>query len=415
MKIYVIVTADIHPIGGLQLYTAGKSNFLKRNGWCVKVLYCGNRKASCKVEELNQYLDGGFYSLGYPPEQLPAFLFKREMEKMLLFINANSEDEVLVESHADLSAFWGERIAERLHAKHICFNCNEKFRGENKFYEQYMDFFWFKYKREELLGLHDDSLKKLFDGYHDVPSSHDYWFDAVEPGPIQDIESNIVSKIVKYDINIAYLGRITKGYVPHIIKGVVEFANNHPEKQIGLIIIGNEKERLALINSLISSVKNLHITYMGDLVPIPKCIYKKIDCMIAGAICAEISAREGIPTIVADCENYLANGILGYTVNNSMYFEPENGQKRFDEELENVFFTKEYLKNSYHFPDALSSDDIYNSHFKFFLNSKDEKYYEFNHDYFFSKSLYGKVKMIIFLLFPMFVNCYLLKRGKKND
>ena len=58
---------------------------------------------------------------------------------------------------------------------------------------------------------------------------------------------------------------------------------------------------------------------MGDLVPIPKCIYKKIDCMIAGAICAEISAREGIPTIVADCENYLANGILGYTVNNSMY------------------------------------------------------------------------------------------------
>lgn len=114
---------------------------------------------------------------------------------------------------------------------------------------------------------------------------------------------------------------------------------------------------------------------MGDLVPIPRKIYSKIDVMIAGAVCAEISARESVPTIVADCENYRANGILGYTINNSMYYDPQRGQKSFDEELENVLISKDYLDNEYSFPTAISSDNIYKSHFDFFKKADDSKNY----------------------------------------
>ena len=38
MKLYIIITLDIHPIGGMQLYTAGKAAFLEKNGWKVVVL-----------------------------------------------------------------------------------------------------------------------------------------------------------------------------------------------------------------------------------------------------------------------------------------------------------------------------------------------------------------------------------------
>ena len=157
--------------------------------------------------------------------------------------------------------------------------------------------------------------------------------------------------------------------------GVAKFAKKYNNKKIQFIIIGNADEKKAEIESILQDVTNVHITYMGDLVPIPRKIYSKIDVMIAGAVCAEISARESVPTIVADCENYLANGILGYTVNNSMYFDPQQGQKTFDEELENVLITKDYLNNKYSFPAAIPTDNIYESHFEFFKKANATKNY----------------------------------------
>ena len=60
MKKYVIITADIHPIGGMQLYTAGKAEYLSDNGWKVWVLYSGSNKADCAIKSLNKYVDGAF-------------------------------------------------------------------------------------------------------------------------------------------------------------------------------------------------------------------------------------------------------------------------------------------------------------------------------------------------------------------
>ena len=54
MKLYIIFTLDIHPIGGMQLYTAGKADYLKRNGWEVVVFYPGSNDENCAVTSLNR-------------------------------------------------------------------------------------------------------------------------------------------------------------------------------------------------------------------------------------------------------------------------------------------------------------------------------------------------------------------------
>lgn len=382
MKKYVMLTADLHPIGGMQLYTAGKARFLKERGWDVYVLYSGTNEKNCAIDYLNEYTDGAFFCLAYRPAQLEKKTLSYVLNKIEKLIGASTSDVVFIESQAEVLALWGELIAEKINGQHICFNCNEQFRGPKKYYEENIKFFMFKYQRRELLGLHADTNKKLFDGYMNVPCSNEFVFDAVEPGPIQDVKNIPTEKLEKFDFNIAYLGRIIKGYVPNILEGVYQFANKYQEKSIQFIIIGDATDRKEEIDKLFNRIHNVKVTYMGDMVPIPRAIFKKIDAMIAGAVCAEISAREGVPTIVADCENYLANGILGYTINNSMYYDSQRGQSTYLEELEDALIYKRYLQNTYSFPPAISSDDIYESQFVFFdsANSKREYYDVLNID-----------------------------------
>lgn len=412
MKKYVLLTADIHPIGGMQLYTAGKARFLRERGWTVYILYCGTNEKNCAIDYLNEYTNGAFYCLAYRPAQLEKSTLNYVLQKIENLIEASAEDVVYIESQAEVLALWGELIAEKIKAQHICFNCNEQFRGPKKYYEENIEFFKFKYHRRELLGLHADTNKKLFDGYLDVPCSNEFLFDAVEPGPIQDVKNVLVEKLENFDFNIAYLGRIIKGYVPNILDGVCQFAKKYPQKVIQFIIIGDATERKAEIDKLFSRINNVKVVYMGDMVPIPRAIFRKIDVMVAGAVCAEISAREGVPTIVADCENYLANGILGYTINNSMYYDHQRGQKTYLEELEDVLINKEYLKNMYSFPPAISSDDIYESQFMFFDEaiSKREYYDVLNIDI---PKLSGSTKLLV-LLRTYAPGCYVGLRNIKR-
>ncbi len=41
MKRYIFLTANIHPIGGMQNYVAGNSPIWEKNGWKVTVFFWG--------------------------------------------------------------------------------------------------------------------------------------------------------------------------------------------------------------------------------------------------------------------------------------------------------------------------------------------------------------------------------------
>ena len=380
MQTYIIITCTIEPVGGMQLYTAGKAEFLERNGWKVFVFHPCNADCQCAYKYLNKYSHMSFPAVGVSPFAIDKSAQKKVLRKMVETIGykRDSENSLLyIESQHGISALWGELLAKQINGHHINFNCNEKFRGKSKGYDDNLAFFAFKYSRRELYGLRPDSLVRLFDKYIELSESNDYVFDAVEPNPIQDVESEMVNNLPVCDFNICYIGRASKEYVPNILEGVCSFAKKHFDKSIQLIIVGNADERKKTISEMVNNCKNLNISLLGDLVPIPRSLYKKIDVVIAGAVCAEISAREGVPTIVADCDCNQAIGVLGYTVQNSMY--SEGIKTSFDKALESTLIDLEYLNSDYSFPKALEPDEIFRSHLRCFEKADcSMEYYCFN-------------------------------------
>ena len=361
-KYYFIFTQEIHSVGGMQLYTAGKSRFLEENGWKTVVFHPDYSPKGCAYEYLDRYNRYANPIIELPPVAYSKRTVNKVINWMCSLVSAKTCSVVYIESQYDIAALWAEMFAEKIGGIHINFNCNEVFRGKHKIYPFIQEFFWHKYCQHALYGLRPDTICKIFEGYRDVEPDESTLFDAVEPDPIQDIEDNRVEQICNADYTIMYLGRIVKGYVPNIIDGVAEFAKQYPEKHIQFCIVGDAEERRSEIENVLSNIANLNIIYMGNMVPIPKAIYAKVDVVIAGAVCAEISARCGVPTIVADCENYYANGVLGYTVHNSMYYEKEQGQTDFATALVDTLIKKSYLNYPYSFPESKPVEEIYSEH-----------------------------------------------------
>lgn len=376
-KLYIIITCDIHPLGGMQLYTAGKAKYLYKEGYRVQVFYGGINTGNCRITALDDYRDGAISVLGYQPKQYTKRIQKKTINKMKKMLGDKLEDvsEIIIESQADTLALWGELLAEELNGKHVCLNCNEKFRGSNKCYEKYFDFFDFKHKRKELAGIHEDSLVKLFDGYKDVEIQKRYVFTAAIASPVQDVRNDRVHQIKKYKWNIAYIGRLEKPYVDNIIQGVYEFAAQYKNDAIQFVIVGEAGDKQKEIEDKFDHIKNINICFMGDLVPIPRELYSKLDVVIAGSGCAYCSVYENVPVIIPDAGNYMANGILGYTTFNTLYHEPDCGQTTFETMIEQVLVQKIHTHIEFNFPEGEKEDIYYSKQIEFIHDSKKEKEY----------------------------------------
>lgn len=381
MRRYIFITADIHLVGGMQMYVAGKTEYLRRQGWSVAMFFYGENHGTCAYHILNDYVGGGLFELSRQPYEWTRRIRVNtinEMESVIKGVATDSE-EIIIESQTDITALWGELLAERLNAKHVCLICNEKFRGHNKHYEENLDFFDFKHNRRELAGIHKESLRRMFAGYKEVDEKECFSFSAANNDPIQDIENDKIDTLEKKDWNICYIGRAKKGYVPGIIDDISKFAKKHQEKRIQVIFVGDQSEHLVIINNKLLGQKNVTVSLLGDLVPIPRGLFRKIDVVIAGSGCAYCSAKERVPTIVADADNYLANGVLGYTTFDGIYREKNNRQMHFDEMLEEVLVKHITTKLPYKMDEKPNSDYYYHQQMDFVFRSEQTKcYYKLN-------------------------------------
>ena len=231
LKKYIIITYDIHPIGGTQRYTIKKAELLRENGWNVVVLFPGKNKGKCAISVLDQFVEGGVIGLDMQPGSLISPIRKSILSQSLSVVGDEECDEIIIESHAGTFALWGELLAEKLNAKHVCFNCNEIVRGKNNGYIENLDFFDFKHRRRELIGVTDDSLVRLFEGYKEIKSNERYVFNPIYYEPVQDINSEQINRLDKGDWCICYIGRVTKGYVYNITDGISKFAQRHTDKK----------------------------------------------------------------------------------------------------------------------------------------------------------------------------------------
>ena len=226
-----------------------------------------------------------------------------------------------------------------------------------------------------MAGTNDDSLIKLFDGYKQVKQEESYKLIPAYRDDVQDVENEAVNNMQKKDWNICYLGRIGKPYVKNIIDDLSKLGQKHPEKSIQIVFAGNASEMLNYINKKFENLYNVSLTFLGDLVPIPKKLFTKVDVVIAGSGCAVAAAYSGALTIIPDPINFRANGVFGFDTFQTVYHEQNVQQMGFDEAVERVLSDNVYMGKRANLPKRKTKDDYFDDFFKFVEQSDSRKEY----------------------------------------
>ncbi len=377
----------IHGSGGVQCYVAAKVKWLESHGWHVVVISsCSPKsKRACLLGTLNRFIPYGNVFTSVHPHELPICVVKRQLQKMIGTIGFIEEgEEVIVETWDSSTAMWGELLAKRIRARHLFWTANERYRLPGQRYEEKIEFYKYKMDRGEILTGYP-LINYLFEGYYKYKESDVLHFYITED-PIQDVYCASVDTLTKADWNICYIGRDAKPYVPNIIKGIEMFAKNHEDKQIQFIIVGKVSTRRKLLNSI--KCPNVSIIELGDLYPLPRQLYQKVDVVIAGSGSARHSVDEGAIVISTDTKTLQSNGILGYDTQSSIYAEGKENEMTFESALERALVLQEWKNQDFIWKktpgidDSMAIQDIIVAH-----ATKELNYYDEN------KLLLGKIKI----------------------
>ena len=379
-KVYVFVTWTVFEIGGTQMYTAGKSDYLQKHGWKVHCFFLGAREGKSPIPSLTQYVrtGGGMYFLGMPPYKLK----KHEQEHCLSVMIQRlefvpfQEYDIIIESHSDIFGYWAELLAAKIGARHFFVCCNEVYRSTpmvpGKTYVDNLNYFYFKWKRNELIGA-EKALQKLFNGYKNVTAPLVKIPPTIrEMDAVQDVAFPI-ERIQRLDWNICHVGRMTKDYVAAVIEGVGALARRHPDKRINFILVGNAASRRALLEQTFRALPNVLVTALGDMVPIPRILFTKVDVVCAISQSARFTANEGVLTILGSASDPKRTpGVLGYDTEQQVYGE---GTFSYVEALENVLLKKLYAGKQYSLPKLKPAAEYYDNFWTIVKNASPVKEY----------------------------------------
>lgn len=369
------MTFDIHPIGGGQAYTAGKARWLEKCGWNVIVLFMGSKTGKCDIEYLNKFLLGGNTGLKCPPYNLDECT-RNNIVKDIIDDNIGiyKKANIIIESHYDVMSFWGEILAEELKCRHYIFCCNEYYRSKNgyrTFYKDNLDFFYFKFSRNELVAS-SAVIGKLFEGYKGVVEARINYPDLiVEQDPIQNIDFSCEESLFDADWNICCIGRTEKPYVKFAIEGIKKFAIKYNSKRINLIIVGNEKPIRDVLYNAFRYVNNVRLVFLGVLVPIPRELLKKMDVVIAAAQTARFVSYENVYVITANVMSTTTPGVLGYDTQDSWY-GGETKEYCYDEVLEDLLVFAKYKDKVFSMPKRETAEYHYKQQWDY-LNRSSSK------------------------------------------
>lgn len=378
-KIYIFIIHTIYTIGGTQMYVHGKARYLHDRGWKVYV-FMFDEEDDGIFQESSEYLTAvkGCFFLGPPPYRTKRSEQDIFIEQLLRKVHLSKSEacdnsEVIIESFFPSSAFWGELIAARINARHFFSSIQEMYRYFGATYEDNLDYFYFKWKRNEIITS-EDLLKKLFNGYKNVEKFLVEMPDTIrEQDAVQDVFNEKVEQIQKADWNICHIGRIEKDYVVPVIKGVGELAKRHPDKKINFVFVGEVARRSDLLEKIFNDLPNVNLIFLGILTPIPRSLFSKVDVVCAISQSARFAANEGTLTIVASA-NYPEGtpGVLGYDTTEQIC-----GDATFTycEALENVFVKRLYDNKKYNLPKLLPAEQYYDRFWTIVKNADPKKEY----------------------------------------
>ena len=313
MKNYIFLNTTIANVGGAERYISNKCEHLKKLQYNVYVF--SFEKGDVIIPNLKE-----FQQYVLPELKVPFQRSTATIRNVILsaFLNLQLKGSIIIESNINNLNFWGEFIAQKLGAYHICYLLPEN----NILYNKKTDYeyYKFKYNQGSLYGITDHTIADMMNDGYSYLGTHlkavGCSYNAVDDVNVYDIDN-----WKKADFNILSLGRLNKPYITYMLDAVIRFAHQYENKTINLIIIGGYITRPVskLLNWINTELSNVVVYNLGEITPISKNLFEIADVAIAVAGCANICKRQGLPTITIDAKDFKGIGILGITTDNSTF------------------------------------------------------------------------------------------------
>lgn len=320
---YIILTDVISSLGGAQLLVLRRVKYFKSLGLDVRVIIRRHTGDFFLKEEF------AHIPVLFLPQVDKPFLFTSEKEKKQILdvvsFFVNDTDNTIIETNSLQESVWGEFFASCFKIKHVIYLHAEEVVGKYLYYPG-KDFFYYKYKRGELWGVSDQSIKMIFG--KDIDNCQNQYINvAFDPEEIKEksVPSLDYLKKDKNQCVITTVTRLEKGYVPALIQGCIEYARKNPAKNILLLIIGGTifpKVELKLkedCHALKMRMPNLKIDFPGYMTTLGADLYSKTDIFIGVGTASINAISQGCVTLIIDFPSNRTSGIFGLDTTNFGY------------------------------------------------------------------------------------------------
>ena len=312
MKKYIILTPSVGDMGGAQMYTANKAEYLKANGWNVAVYYSLPYK-QLLIDGLKAF-DGNYLpDMQYSIQFLP----KKRVEKVLNTIcqDSGSYDEIVVETQLVALVGWGEMMAKRIGGRHVVNFLEEH---PHSLSGREARYFEFKLKRQEILNASEMSLKRLFGVYYKeeyLRYEHKSGFFC--SNVVSDVSFDH-SSIVHADFNVLTIGRLDKPYIETLVKELKKFSSGNPKHSFNIHFVGGSNSGTVEknIEQELGGIENVNLYMYGFVYPIPSGLVEMADVAVGSANSILVTSERGCPTICIDMADYGGIGVFDYTTIN---------------------------------------------------------------------------------------------------
>ena len=336
-KKYIFLFNTVGGSAGGQLYLSSKVEWLQSLGWEVDVFYFD--KVPVAIENLRQFEKNYIRNLEFRFGQLN----KKERTDTLKSLNLNekSYDKIIIESFSIEMALWGEYIASKIKATHICYLLSEKY--SSTFSESVLKFLRHKLNQKKLYGITPKTIPMI------LPEANGEETFLRAPGCVRESEDlplpSVLDSLNREGYTILSIGRLEKPYIKDLFKEVRRFAQgkSHP---VNFIIIGDTKDKRLLqsLHSITDDQENLIPYYLKEVFPLPRKIFEISDVFVGCAGSVKMAVREGVPAISIDAFDHHGIGILGETTENALYRSKNEPPLIISELLEKIYKEREERK-----------------------------------------------------------------------
>jgi len=311
---YIFITFSIINIGGSQLYVRNKAKWLREQGWDVEIW--SSMEGNVCIPELVGEQKHIIHDLAYPPQ----FLRRSKQNKIIdLICNETKQQEsIIVESHSTVFGLWGEKIAKKLHAKHLLNSLEENNRVLS---HSHFGFIKYKWEHKALCGIFPTSIDSFFKKYKFIITPEkSYYLNAHCSNPVDDVPYNI--SLIEGAKTIILFGRLNKPFMPESAKSISEYLKKKHDDYFNVIIIGGAGD-FKSYKKLFAEINNCNLIMTGNLFPVPYSLLSKADVVVASAGCVRVSYNLGIPTISIDGNDLQPIGIMGFSTTQTLFRDKE--------------------------------------------------------------------------------------------